>query len=206
MTLDNNAEQQDRPDEEVDADLPTLEDAASAEGDTWVDSANEEARAAALSLEARALDGGAIEAAPSEPEESGQKAESTVTSINSNEDDEAGSDTAHLKDDSEATGLVSARFRKGEWQHEFSAHAIAVELRRIEKEVRRFLENRDPKRKRKFTGTRRWLELEEDILALRFTGRIDEDTIRLLLQNIARRHHLFNQLRFVASTRPTWNT
>ena len=87
-----------------------------------------------------------------------------------------------------------------------SAHRVAVELKRIESEVRRLLEERDPRRKRKLGGTQRWLELEEDVLSWRFAGRFDESTLLQLRQLIARRHYLFRELRFLASTRPTWNT
>ncbi len=92
------------------------------------------------------------------------------------------------------------------WDHETSVRSIAVELKRVEEEVRALLEGRDSKRKRKLAGTRRWLELEEDILAWRFTGKVDEPTLDRLRQLITRRHHLFRRLRFMGSTRPTWNT
>jgi len=206
MNHEENAGQREAPDSTADSDLPPLEDAALPEEQPWIDSPSEEAEAAVLSLEARALDGGVIEAAPSEPPASSSNEVPAGTSRRSNGDDEGASDTARLKDESGATGFVSSRFRKGDWEHEFSAHKIAVELRRIECEVRQILEDRDPKRKRKYSGTRRWLELEEDILSLRFTGRVDENTLRFLLQQIARRNYLFRQLRYVASTRPTWNT
>ncbi len=116
------------------------------------------------------------------------------------------SDTRSLPSDSSSPVPTSTRFRVGEWEHEFSAHKIAVELRRIEVEVRQLIEDRDPKRKRKFSGTRRWNELEEDLIALRFSGRLPEETIQNALQLVAKRHFLFRQLRFVASTRATWNT
>jgi len=93
-----------------------------------------------------------------------------------------------------------------DWANELSSHRIAVELKRIETEVRQVLEGRDPKRKRRFSGTRRWLELEEDILAWEFTGGFDEPTLRRMQQLIAKRHHLFKRLHFLAGTRPTWNT
>ena len=92
------------------------------------------------------------------------------------------------------------------WALELSAHKIVVELKRIEAEVRSILEGKDPKRKRKLGGTRRWLELEEEILSWRYGGRIDEDTLRRLQDLIIRRHHLFRRLSFLAGTRPTWNT
>jgi len=94
----------------------------------------------------------------------------------------------------------------GDWEHELSAHRIAVELRRIESDVQAILEERDPKRKRKFTGTHRWHELEDDIISWRFSGRFDENMLRRVQELIGRRHYLFHRLRFLASTRPTWNS
>lgn len=94
----------------------------------------------------------------------------------------------------------------GDWENELSAHRVAVELRRIESDVRALLEERDPKRKRKLSGTHRWHELEDDILNWRFSGRFEEDTLRRVQELIGRRHYLFRRLRFLASTRPAWNT
>ena len=93
-----------------------------------------------------------------------------------------------------------------EWQNETSAQRIAIELRHIEAEVRRLIEDRDPKRKRKLAGTNRWHELEEDIISWKYSNRMDEPTLHRLSELIARRHHLFKHLRFIASTRPTWNS
>ena len=89
---------------------------------------------------------------------------------------------------------------------DMSAHKIVVALKRIEAEVRSILDDKDTKRKRKLAGTRRWHELEEDIIAWRHGRGIDEQTLRHLQELIATRHHLFNRLRFIAGTRPTWNT
>jgi hypothetical protein len=87
-----------------------------------------------------------------------------------------------------------------------SAHRIAVELKRIEAEVRAIVADRDPKRKRRLAGTRRWQEFEDDVLSWRGAGRFDDAALDRLQQLIARRHYLFRHLTFVASTRPTWNT
>ena len=92
------------------------------------------------------------------------------------------------------------------WDRERSPHKIAVELKRIESEIRGVLEGRDPKRKRKLGGTRRWLELQEDIVSWRHTGRFDESTLNRLQELTARRHYLFRRLCFLATTRGTWNT
>lgn len=91
-------------------------------------------------------------------------------------------------------------------EQECSPQRIAVELKKIEAEVRKLLEDRDPKRKRRLAGTRRWRELEEDLIALRYSNRIDEPTLETLQRLVQRRHYLFNRLRFLALTRPTWNS
>lgn len=158
-------------------------------------SPEEEARAAALSIEVRAIDGSDYEAAPE-----GSDAPPSV------EASDAPIAAAQNLGRTDAVVPESRRFRRGEWQHEFSGPRIGIELARIEAACRSILDERDPKRKRKFTGTRRWHELEEDIIGLKFTGRIPEDQLRELSRLIARRHFLFAQLRFVASTRATWNT
>lgn len=121
-------------------------------------------------------------------------------------DPEVASDvTAGLIESAAAATAVHLE-QTGDWENELSAHRVAVELRRIESDVRTLIEERDPKRKRKLSGTHRWHELEDDIISWRFGGRLDEDTLRRLQELISRRHYLFHRLRFLASTRPTWNT
>ncbi len=93
-----------------------------------------------------------------------------------------------------------------DWATEVSPARIGSELRRIEAEVRQILDAHDLKRKRKMAGTRRWHELEEDIIAWRFSPRIDDALLVRLRDLVARRHHVFQRLRFIASTRPTWNS
>jgi hypothetical protein len=93
-----------------------------------------------------------------------------------------------------------------DWATETNPQRIGGELRRIEAEVRRLLGARDPKRKRKMAGTRRWIELEEDIISWKFTDRFDEEILRRLSELITKRHHLYARLRFLAFTRPTWNS
>jgi hypothetical protein len=83
---------------------------------------------------------------------------------------------------------------------------VALELKRIEDEIRAVLEDRDPKRKRKLSGTHRWHELEEDLISLHYSGRIQESEVIRLRELVRRRHYLFRHLRFLASTRPTWNS
>ncbi len=177
----------------------SIENDATADGSTQSEvetvSPIEEAKAAAMSIEVRALDGAEYEAAPENGESASAQPQEEATVFASK---------AFPTGDT----LVppSNRFRKGEWQHEFSGHKIAVELARVESDVRKIMDERDPKRKRKFTGTRRWQELEEDVIAMKFSGRMDETVLRELTRLVMQRHFLFGQLRFVATTRPTWNT
>lgn len=93
-----------------------------------------------------------------------------------------------------------------DWDNEVSAHALVVELKRIETEVRELLTDRDPRRKRKLAGTRRWHELEEDLTAASNTRRFDDEVMARLRMLIALRHRLFKRLRFISGTRPNWNT
>lgn len=92
------------------------------------------------------------------------------------------------------------------WDAYASAHHIGIELKHLEDEVRDLLEPIDQRRKRKFSGTRRWHELEDDLRAIRFSGRLPEATIAKILQLIAKRHSLYGRLSFLSATRPTWNT
>ena len=114
------------------------------------------------------------------------------------------SDTNSVQDDGEqSTSLDRARRN---WSNEKSTRALALELKRIETDVRELLSDRDTKRKRKLAGSQRWLELEEDIISWKYSGRMDSPTITRLQELIAQRNHLFTRLRFLASTRPTWNS
>jgi len=117
------------------------------------------------------------------------------------------SDVASIPDESaDDPKLPSSQLRAGDWQAEMSAHRIAVELKHVETRIRELLSDRDSRRKRKLAGTYRWHELEEDIIAWRAERRFDSDTLEELHRLTCRRHYLFNQLRFAASTRPTWNS
>ena len=114
------------------------------------------------------------------------------------------SDTGTITDDAKPDGGTNDR--TPDWSNERSAHRIAVELKRVETDVRRILENYDTRRKRRLAGTRRWLELEEDIISWRFTGRPDEETLGRLSALVAKRHHLFKQLEFLTTIRPGWRS
>lgn len=116
------------------------------------------------------------------------------------------SDVASLPDAVDGTPPPAVPPHHFDWERELSAHQVAVELKRIEAQVRELLENRDVKRKRKLSGSRRWRELEEDVLSWRFSGRFEEPALARLHRLIARRDYLFRRLRFLAGTRPIWNT
>lgn len=113
------------------------------------------------------------------------------------------SDADSIPDDD--TDTVSENTLR-DWSNEKSTRAIAIELKHIETEVRNLLNSRDAKRKRKLAGSRRWQELEDDLISWRFSNWMDEETILQLQRLVARRNYLFTRLRFLASTRPTWNS
>lgn len=116
------------------------------------------------------------------------------------------SDVASIPDEPVAGPKTASAPGSASWDDELSAHRVAVELKRIESEVRELLGERDARRKRKLSGSRRWRELEEDILAWRFTGRFNEAALARLHRLIVRRDYLFRRLRYLAGTRPIWNT
>jgi hypothetical protein len=179
-------------------DPPTIEDAYAAE-DTATDAVVEEDDPRTADFASRSLEGPAIEP------DADTVADSAAPVSPAMSEDQGVSDMAAASTDSAAAPIAHPE-QTGDWENELSAHRVAVELRRIESEVRALLEERDPKRKRKLSGTSRWQELEEDIVSWRFSGRFNEDALRRVQELIARRHYLFNRLRFLASTRPTWNT
>lgn len=91
-------------------------------------------------------------------------------------------------------------------EYEKDVHDTIVELRRIESDIRTIMQDRDPVRKRKFTGTAKWHELEDDLIKWRFSGRFEEETLRRVQEMIGRRHYLFRHLKYLSSTRPVWNS
>ncbi len=121
-------------------------------------------------------------------------------------EDDGSSDAEAVSEAPESTAVAAPVDAPVNWGRQMSAHRIAVELKRIETEVRSVLEDRDPKAKRRLAGTRRWRDLEEDIQSWRYAGRFDKAALDRLEQLIIRRHYLFGRLRFVVSTRPTWNS
>ena len=178
-----------------DNDLPPIEDAATLDeplGEVVEDDPE------SLDGAARALDGEAAEDAGQETHEP----EGDVRTVSSDDI----SDTGAIADDGKPAPLGQERSEHHNWTDEVSAQKIAVELKHIETEVRQRLEGRDPRRKRKLAGSRRWNELEEDIITWRHSGKIDEPTLNRLHELVGRRHYLFRRLSFLAGTRPTWNS
>jgi len=116
------------------------------------------------------------------------------------------SDTAAIVDDDDVLAKDRSSDAHGDWERELSAHQVVVELKRIETEVRRYLEGVDDKRKRKLSGSRRWRELQEDLISWQHTSRIDADAVPRLMELIARRDYLFRRLNFLSRTRPGWNS
>ena len=121
-------------------------------------------------------------------------------------DDELPQDLPEISDEPVMPPAATRMHRKGDLEAELSAQTVGAELKRIEAAVRSILENRDPRRKRKLSGSFRWLELEDDIRSWRFSGRLDEASLDRLMELVQQRHFLFRHLRFIGSTRPTWNS
>lgn len=178
--------------------IPTIEDAY--EPDEATDRVVGEDDPEFLDPTARSLAAETIQ----DDAESGSDAASAAAAKTAEADDT--SDTGTLAEEPGPTGEATTKPIPTDWTNELSTQRIAVELKHIEAEIRRLLEGRDPKRKRKLGGTRRWLELEEDLISWRHSGRFEESTLARLSELIARRHYLFKRLRFVTGTRPTWNT
>jgi len=143
--------------------------------------------------------------AESEEPEAGEVVRSPIAARALEPEAEDAGDADSIVDESDEAGADESSASPN-WDTQLSARRIAVELKRLEAEIRETLEGRDSKRKRKLTGSRRWAELEEDILAWRFAGRFEEETLDHLRRLVTRRHHLFRRLRFLAGTRPVWNT
>jgi hypothetical protein len=179
-------------------DLPVIEDAYSPDAALEEEVGEDDPQL--LDSTARSLEADAAETESDEQGAPGAASEAVAKVV---EQDDT-SDTEAVTDEGEPDAASKPEVPK--WDRELSSQKIVVELKRIESEVRRLLEPWDSKRKRKLSGTRRWRELEEDIISWRFTSRISEPTLQRLQELVTRRHHLFRQLRFVAGTRPTWNT
>lgn len=115
-------------------------------------------------------------------------------------------DAARIADDGDDSGEEFPQNETSGLEHDVAAYRIAVELKRVETEVREILEMRDPKRKRKLAGSRRWRELEEEMIGWSYSQRFDGASIARLRNLVARRNYLFDRLRFVTGTRSRWNS
>ena len=188
------ADRQDAP--HVPDDAPPIEDAYAAT--TPPDETLDEDDPELLSSSARSL-----ETDESEPEELASAADGRTAS--GADQDDLG-DAVSVTEEAEPEVVSAERPQQQQLAHELSAHRTAVELKRVEAEVRTLLDTCDSKRKRKLSGSRRWRELEEEILTWRYSGRVDDRTLARLQQLIARRHHLFQRLRYFSATRSGWNT
>ena len=198
MTPPENEASEDRPDAAaLPNDLPVIEDAYAPDESSGQAVADDDPNV--LDQTTRALESDLEESGPDEELPSTEKTRVALESDDT-------SDTDGVATEPETRTDTSEPARPWTWEGEASAHKIVVELKRIEAEVRQLLEARDSKRKRKLGGTRRWMELADDIITWRYTGRMDEATLRHLQNLVSRRHHLFQQLRFLAGTRPTWNS
>ena len=116
------------------------------------------------------------------------------------------SDTEAISDGTDGGSEVQSPEKDTDWESELSAHQVVVVLKRIETEVRSLLEGVDGRRKRKLSGSRRWRELEEDLISWQYTSRIDQTVLKRLMQLVARRDYLFRRLIFLSGTRQVWNS
>ena len=130
-------------------DPPTIEDAYAAE-DVATDAVVEEDDPQTADLASRLLEGPALEP------DADTLADSAAPAPQASSEDQGVGDMAAVSTDSAAAAPIAHPEQTGDWENELSAHRVAVELRRIESEVRVLLEERDPKRKRKLSGTSRW--------------------------------------------------
>jgi len=193
----DNPESPVNPDESFGGDIPELEDATEPLPSAEV--VEDDETEIELDAAARSLTGNGSDADGNASEEK------AIASEAASEDDEL-SDVAHISDEPVEEEKVRRSRRVGDWEHEPSAHNVVVELKRIENEVRQLLEGVDSRRKRRLGGTQRWHELEEDIIAWRFGGRVPEDSLRRLQELVTRRHFLYRHLEFLAATRPVMNS
>ena len=179
---------------------PSIEDAYASEFP--LEDAPGEDEPGLLEPAARALDAGETVAEEVGAERPAEEAFATDAAVDA---DEAG-DADGISVDATNTPADFDQREDLRLGHEVVAHRIAVELKRVEAEVRELLEESDSKRKRKLSGSRRWRELEEDLLAWRFAGRVEPKVLAKLRQLVARRNYLFDRLRFATGTRTRWNS
>ena len=194
----------DRPDTEpTDNDVPALEDAYDPQ--VVIPEVASEDEPTLLDASVRALEGDVAEsdAALGAPSDTDMPA---TPSVGDDDEREDAGDADTIPDEPEEAGAPGADATVLDWGCETSARRIAIELKHLEQDVRALLDGRDSRRKRRLTGTRRWLDLEDDILSWHGTPRFDPESLSRLQQLISKRHHLFRRLHFLAGTRPRWNS
>lgn len=187
----------------ADNDVPALEDAYEPEAATPEVPSEDEPTL--LDPSARALEGDVSESDAL----SGASSDTDMpimASVGDDDEREDAGDADTISDEPEEPVAPGADTTVLDWGRETSARRIAVELKHLERDVRTLLEGRDSRRKRRLSGTRRWLDLEEDILSWHGTSRLDQESLSRLEQLISKRHHLFRRLHFLAGTRPRWNS
>ncbi|MCH8146510.1 MAG: hypothetical protein IH987_00730 [Planctomycetes bacterium] len=128
---------------------------------------------------------------------------SNAAAVAARDDD---SDTAANLEESRGAGEDDQPEKDIDWESELSAHKVVVALKRIETEVRSLLDGVDGKRKRKLSGSRRWRELEEDLIGWQHTSRINHSAHKRLVELVVRRDYLFRRLVFLSRTRQVWNS
>lgn len=178
---------------ESEEELPPVEDAQEGEPDYAEEVGEDDADLLAPSSRTLQADDGAGE----------QETSSSPPAI---VEQDGSSDADAIPDDVESEKTEATKSERPGLDPALSPYRVGAELKRIEREVRSLLESRDPRRKRKLGGTRRWLELEDDLRRWRFLDRFDVTTLDQLGCLVARRHYLFQRLRFLAGTRLVWNS
>ncbi len=183
------------PTPESEEQRPPIEDAQEEKLDHQAEVGEDDAELLAPSSRALEADGGA-----------GEEEQESPRSALAVSDQDGSSDADAIPDDVESETTEATKSERPGLDPALSPYRVGAELKRIEREVRSLLESRDPRRKRKLGGTRRWLELEDDLRRWRFMDRFDAATLDRLSCLVARRHHLFKRLRFLAGTRLVWNS
>lgn len=179
---------------------PAIEDAYEPEGPAEAEVPEDDPEL--LDSSARSLEAEAAESLAEDTPDESDRRTGTRRAIDADEDDDA----ASIPDDPDTDVSEAEASSLRNWDRELSPHKVVVELKRVETEVRKLLEGRDGRRKRKLSGSRRWRELEEDMIAWGHSGRVDRATLARLGELVVRRDYLFRRLRYLAGTRPTWNT
>ena len=87
-----------------------------------------------------------------------------------------------------------------------SCNALLRDLESIVAETREFIERAHVRRKYDLHNPGDWLSLQEDLHTDRFANSLDAQSIARLQSCCVRWLHRYRRLRFIAATRPVWNT